>query len=67
MTPPYKYHPVPDAEVVDAGNDEHAPWGILLEMLVLDGKTIVFQRLKFRGLYFTDICTFQERKKKVTG
>lgn len=64
VTPPYKNHSVPDAKVVDARNDEHATWGILLEMLVLDGKTIVFQRLKFRGLYFTVIGTFQERDKR---
>lgn len=60
----YKNYSVPDAEVVDAGDDEHAPWGILLEMLVLDGQTVVFQRLKFRRLYFTEIGTFREIKNR---
>lgn len=36
MTSTYEYHSVPDPEVVDARDYEHPPWGVLLEVLVLD-------------------------------
>lgn len=47
MAATYEYHTVPDAEVIDTGDNENPSRRVLLEVLVLDRETIVLQGLQF--------------------
>jgi len=42
VTSAHEDHPVPDAEMVDAWDDEHSSWGILLQVLVLNRQAVIF-------------------------
>lgn len=36
VAPAHENHSVPDTKMVNAWNDEHSPWSVLLQVLVLD-------------------------------
>lgn len=48
-----KYHPVPNAKMIHAWYHEHPAWSVLLQMLVLDGETVVLQCLQLVRLYIS--------------
>lgn len=42
MAAAHENHSVPDAKMVNAWDDEHSAWSILLQVLVLDSQTVIF-------------------------
>lgn len=68
VAPAYENHSVPDAKMVNAWDDEHSPRSILLQVLILDCKTVIFT-IAVASAYkkrreMRLICTKYERKRQ---